>query len=285
MTHWIQGELILLDTETDLPNPCEAHLVQAALVKIKGRDRLFERTWLTQPRRPIPDEAVAVHKITNEYAMQWGQPHTEVLADLRDNLHYLWNTGNVLIGHNVGFDLSVIDCELFRCFGEGLTIAGPVVDTLLCDKRVDKWRPGKRTLITQCEHYGLTLSVEDAHDALTDALAAGRLAYRLATMRRWPRGRYGPSKSEREARALLATGDAWALHEAQKQWHTEGQLELAEYFRGPKAIEKIRKRKAAGEITAEQVDELIAGLPAAAAATEATARGCWPLIPRVLVTT
>jgi DNA polymerase-3 subunit epsilon len=262
------------------------------LIHLKNGHREFAKTWLVQPRRPIPAEATAVHKISTEHAAENGETIFRVLGEVTSQLRGRWNRDTVLIGSNINYDLTVLDRELERTgrapiVGPAVPVRGPVVDTLLLDKRVDKYRPGSRKLADQCAYYGLELG-DAAHDATADALAAGQLAWVIAVRcikNRWPRGRFGPDVSERHARALIASGGAMALHEAQKRWHEEGQRGLAEYWRSPKAIEKARDKVARGELTAEEADALIADLPAMADRVDAHAVGCWPLIPRVLVTT
>lgn len=278
MAHWVNGEMLLLDTETDDPDPVEAYLIQVALIHVLPDRKTRRWEWLVKPRRPIPPGATAVHKITTERAEAEGQPVEIVLTELAIALD-AWNDRNVLIGHNVCYDLTVCDREQGRVLGGHLPIRGPVIDTLLIDKCVDKWRSGSRKLTDQCKHYKVELI--EAHNAFADALAAGRLAWRLATTKVWPRGRYGPSASEREARELVARGDAQALHDAQVLWHEESQLGLAEYFRTPKAIEAIEKKVAAGEVTREAADARIAAFPVDADRIEASARGGWPMLPRV----
>ena len=54
----------------------------------------------------------------------------------------------------------------------------PVIDPLVIDKAVDRYRKGKRTLEAAAERYGVNL--DDAHDAGADAIAAGRVAQALA---------------------------------------------------------------------------------------------------------
>ena len=55
---------------------------------------------------------------------------------------------------------------------------GPVIDPLVIDKAVDRYRRGKRTLTATAEHYGVALP--NAHDAGADAVAAGRVAQAIA---------------------------------------------------------------------------------------------------------
>ena len=53
-----------------------------------------------------------------------------------------------------------------------------VIDPLVIDKAVDRYRKGKRTLEAAAELYGVAL--DDAHDAGADAIAAGRVAQAMA---------------------------------------------------------------------------------------------------------
>lgn len=285
--HWIKRELLLLDLETDAPEPEQAHAIQAALIHVRPGQESYRREWLIQPRRDIPDGAVAVHKISTERARAEGLAPEMALAQIHAELHQRWHARNVLIGANVCYDLTVLDSEFGRLLGTQLLILGPVVDTLLLDKRLDKWRRGSRQLADTAKHYGVELTA--AHDALADCEAAGRLAYKMvlrATRNQWPRPKWGRvDPTERHARALVASDDAVGLHDAQVLWHEEGQLGLAAYFRTPKAVAKVNERVAAGELTREQGYARIADLPAAADRAEATARGCWPLRPRVPVAT
>lgn len=287
MTHFNAGERLLFDTETDNPDPTEAFIIQAALIHVKPGSELRQWKWLVKPRRPIPAEATAVHGISTEQAERDGEPVHAVISELAAILTECWTPACPLVGHNIGYDITVTDRELGRIWDRELLPAGPVIDTLLLDKELDKYRAGSRQLSDQCRHYGLELGA-DAHDAFADALAAGRLLHKMVARcvnKSWPRrGRWGPSKSERSARALVAAGDAHSLHTAQVDWHREGQLGLAEYWRSPKAVEKTWEKVSRGEMTREEAVEWIAGLPEAADRVEAQAQGCWPLIPRLVTT-
>jgi len=285
--HWITGDMLLFDTETDHEDPTQAYLIQAALIHISGGERKLARKWMAAPRREIPEGAVGAHGITTERAAAEGKAVEFVLNEITALFDQHWTQDTVLVGANVCYDLTMLDRELARVFGpnRNLVCGGPVVDTLLLDKRCDTYRPGSRQLADQCAHYGLELT--DAHDAFADALACGQLAWKIAVRcikGRWPRGQYPPSTSERHARGLIANGNARLLHEAQIRWHEEGQLGLAEYWRSPRKIQKTWEQVRAGTLDEAAARELIAALPEMAARVEATAKGCWPLIPRALVT-
>jgi DNA polymerase-3 subunit epsilon len=280
--HFIAGEMLLLDTETDGKEADDAHLIENALVYVRPTQPRVEQVWLCQPTRPIPDEAVGVHEISTQRATTEGRPRAEVLEEILAALDP-WDERCPLIGHNISYDLTVLDRNLGRELGIELDINGPVIDTFLLDKCCDQWRSGSRQLKETAEHYRVELV--KAHSACADALAAGRIAWRMVNTKHWPYGRFGPSAREREARMMIAAGDAVALDRAQRRWFTASQLELAAYFRTPKAITAIQRKVREGRLTSEQGEAAIADLPAAADRVEASAENGWPLRPRVPVAT
>ena len=83
-----------------------------------------------------------------------------------------------LVVYNAPYDLSLLAAECLRHGLAPLEIPGPVIDPLVIDQAVDRYRRGKRTLEVTAELYGVTL--DGAHDAGADAIAAGRLAQALA---------------------------------------------------------------------------------------------------------
>jgi DNA polymerase-3 subunit epsilon len=99
----------------------------------------------------------------------------QILAELVDG----WHGGAPVVIYNASYDVTVLDRELRRHCGTHIDDAlGPIIDPFVIDKALDPYRKGKRTLTACCEHYGVKLT--DAHTSLGDALAAARLAWRLA---------------------------------------------------------------------------------------------------------
>ena len=91
----------------------------------------------------------------------------------------------------------------------------PVIDPLVIDKAVDRFRPGKRTLTAASELYGVQLTA--AHDAGADAIAAGRVAQAIGRMHEeW-----------------LGT-DAHALHDRQVRWCYAQAMGFQDYMRRTK---------------------------------------------------
>jgi DNA polymerase III subunit epsilon len=71
---------------------------------------------------------------------------------------------------NAPFDLSLLDAECARHLHRPLRLSGYVLDPMVIDRTLDKYRKGHRTLGHLCSHYGVELT--EAHTAKADALAA-----------------------------------------------------------------------------------------------------------------
>ncbi|TQN33182.1 DNA polymerase-3 subunit epsilon [Haloactinospora alba] len=173
---WHGGELAGFDCETSARDPRTAFLVSAALVDTSGATR----TWLVHPgEREIPEEAIAVHGITNERARDEGVPAPQALSEIADILTDHLRAGRGLAIFNAPYDLRVLDGELRRCgiqpLESRLTRApSPIVDPLVIDRGIDPYRSGPRNLGAMCDHYGVGLV--DAHTADGDAAACLSLA-------------------------------------------------------------------------------------------------------------
>lgn len=167
------------DLETDSADPEDARIVTAC-VGIANSGGWTAKNWLLQPERDIPETACAIHGITTEMARIDGADRMEGLKEIAAAIRAAWSAGAALVSHNSPYDLTVLDRELRRAGHGPLTITGPVVDTLVLDKAVDRFRKGKRTLTATAAHYGFELTEADAHGAEADALASCRIAWRIA---------------------------------------------------------------------------------------------------------
>lgn len=194
---WHTGPLALFDLESTGVDPHRDRIVSAAVIEvIPGHDKR-EHEWLLNPGIDIPEGAARVHGITTEQAQASGAEPAGAIWEIADLLLKAVDAGACIVGHNVTYDLTMLWAELHRHGhrDQADRIAGvkPVIDTMVLDKQADPYRPkaptarrkdpatcGSRTLIDTCRVNGVTLSEEDAHGAVADALAAGRLAWKLA---------------------------------------------------------------------------------------------------------
>jgi DNA polymerase-3 subunit epsilon len=174
-----------------------------------------ERAWLADPGVEIPAQASAVHGITTERARAEGRPAPEVVAEIIAALEDLVARGLAITIYNAPYDLSLLHHEAVRHGVAPLHEPVPIIDPLVLDRAVDKYRKGKRTLEAAAAFYGVSLT--DAHDAGADAVAAGRIAQALA-------GRYGDQLA-------IAGAD---LQRVQVGWCAEQSASFQDYMRRTK---------------------------------------------------
>jgi len=177
------------DTETTGVNPATARIVTAALV-IRVPDTLTETTtWLLDPGIEIPPETTAIHGVSTEHARNHGIPAAEGLNQIAEALaEHLRNDAPVVV-YNAAFDIPLLEAELNRHGLDSLADRVghphyPVLDPLVLDRWVDRYRRGKRKLGDLVEHYGVSVDDDGLHNAHVDVLATLDVLEEMA--RRWP---------------------------------------------------------------------------------------------------
>lgn len=174
MTSWADGPLLGFDTETTGVSPETDRIVTAALVRA-DRSGVRTATWLVDPGVEIPAGASAIHGITTAHARAHGEPPGQALAQLAHQLADALRAGTPVVAFNASFDLTILEAELTR---HGLpTLAarlgrspGPVLDPLVLDRALARYRPGKRRLGDLCGVYGVEPSA-GLHTAEVDVIA------------------------------------------------------------------------------------------------------------------
>ncbi|MGH3974072.1 MAG: exonuclease domain-containing protein [Pseudonocardiaceae bacterium] len=209
---WADGRLCGFDIETTGEEPDRARIVAATLVLVGANRPSQEFRLLIDPGVEIPAASTAVHGITTEQARTEGRAPADALAEIVRLLRTTWERGLPVVAFNGSYDFTVLDWELSRHLDTGVAVTGPVVDPHIIDRTLDR-RRGKRTLEATCRHYRVRL--DGAHDATQDALAATRLAWRLA--KRYPAEVGEPSLSE--------------LHDKQVMWSQQLADSLNQYWR------------------------------------------------------
>ncbi|MDN5687345.1 MAG: DNA polymerase III subunit epsilon [Brachybacterium sp.] len=158
---WTDAPLLGFDTETTGTNVASDRIVTVALVHSVGPGRENETvaTWLIDPEVDIPEPAQRVHGISTEHARVHGMKAAEALEEVVTMIADALNQDVPLVAFNGSFDLAILENELTRL---GLpTLAArlghdiaPVIDPLVVDRGVDRYRKGKRTLTDLIAHYG-----------------------------------------------------------------------------------------------------------------------------------
>ncbi|WP_430593000.1 exonuclease domain-containing protein [Humidisolicoccus flavus] len=216
MTAAWTSRIAVFDLETTGVDPHEARIVTAFIGILNGAGEVIEQwSWLANPGVEIPAAASAIHGVTTERAIAEGVPAAGVVTAIVSTLRDLLQQGIPVCAYNAAYDFSVLSRESARHSIEKLDPAVPVIDPLVIDKALDRYRRGKRTLEVSCATYGVTL--EGAHDAAADAIAAGRLAQAIA------------AKFSKELDISLAE-----LHAQQERWATQQAESFADWMRTTK---------------------------------------------------
>lgn len=176
---WRDEPMLAFDLETTGPDPAQAHIVSAC-AGLASSEGWQPSEWLLRQDAPIPEGAVEVHGITTEKANAEGRDAAECVLEVRNVILTAWSLGRPVVGFNVVYDLTVLDRESRRHGHGPLPILGPVLDGLVIDKAIDRFRRGSRKLADVCAHYGITL--DGAHNSTADALASVRLVWKLASL-------------------------------------------------------------------------------------------------------
>jgi DNA polymerase-3 subunit epsilon len=195
--------ILIFDTETTGINTRVDRLVTAFVGIVgPGGEVQQSHSWLANPGVEIPERAAAVHGITTEKAVAEGQNASDVVRDVVAILRDVLGQGLPLVVYNATFDLSLIHHEALRHGVDPLVDPQPIIDPLVIDRAVDRYRKGKRTLDTVSAHYGVINPA--AHDAMGDAVTTGLVVQKMASQ--FP-----------DAFSV----DPLQLHEQQKVWARE----------------------------------------------------------------
>lgn len=181
MIRWPNEPILTLDLETTGPDPTKDLPVSIASIVIgehldapQPNDGLYT---LCRPGVPIPAEATAIHGITNEQVADLAVPPLdEAFSACLATLRIAEKNGWPVVIYNARYDWTILG-RLAKQYGAELPKLA-ILDPFVIDRHFDKYRSGRRTLTATCEHYCVTL--DGAHDARADSLAAARLMLVLA---------------------------------------------------------------------------------------------------------
>ncbi|MBU6264859.1 MAG: 3'-5' exonuclease [Actinomycetales bacterium] len=167
--------IAVFDTETTGIAPETTRIVSAHVSVLNPYGEVEDPTnWLIDCGIEIPEQATAVHGITTERMRAEGAPAADSIYEILTKLQGFLSAGIGVVAYNAAYDFTILDREAKRYGFDPLDLPAPIIDPLIIDKQVDKYRKGKRTLEAAAAHYGVDLT--DAHDASADAIAAGRVA-------------------------------------------------------------------------------------------------------------
>jgi DNA polymerase-3 subunit epsilon len=206
-------KLAVFDTETTGVDTSQARIVSSTIALLGASGEVLERyDWLIDPGVEIPQAASNIHGITTEVARASGVDAAVGISQLVAQLLQMLDRGFPVVAYNAPFDLSLLRAEAARYGVAWPAEIAPVVDPLILDKQLDRYRKGKRTLEAVAEHYRVPLGL--AHDAGEDAIAAGRVAQAIAL-------KYSQS----------LPGELIDLHQQQIGWAAAQAASFQEYMR------------------------------------------------------
>ena len=211
--------LAVFDTETTGIKPKTDRVVTAAVhrIDIEGNVLPGGSDFEMNPGIPIPEAAAAVHGFTDAAVANF-TPAADGMAALIACLQDLVDAGVPIVAYNASYDFSLIHYEALSLGLTPLDLTNAIViDPLVLDKTLDKYRKGKRTLQAAAERYGVSLV--DAHTAKADAVAAGQVG--IAVLK------YFMAQGGKVA-AFPQSGKE--LHEMQKSWADEIEKSFADYM-------------------------------------------------------
>ncbi len=136
-----------------------------------SRESLMESDYVN-PGVPIPPGASAIHGISDQM-VAGARPLADAVELIAERLAAHWANGDVIVGMNVAYDITMVDAQCRRLGLASLCERGEigaVVDVLVLDRHFDKWRKGGRKLTDLCRHYEVALA--SAHSAAHDAEAS-----------------------------------------------------------------------------------------------------------------
>ena len=153
----------IIDIETTGLSSFGAEIIEVSALRYRGDELAAQYSELIKPAAPIPYFITQLTGITNAM-VRTARPRTDVLGEFRDFLG-----GDVLIGHNVNFDVNFLYDEFTRYLSAPL--ANDFIDVMRLSRRYLPNLPNHKQ-ITVAEYF--CLDTAGAHRALKDTeLCAG----------------------------------------------------------------------------------------------------------------
>ena len=166
--HLSETPFVVVDTETTGVRPASDRLIEIAAVRLVGGETAGEFSALINPGCAIPHRITRITGIST--GMVYDQPTAETV--LPAFLNFLGD--DVLVAHNLSFDLGFINAELARLRRPNL--ANPTLCTLRLARRLLRGLKSKG-LSSLIEFFGIP--VDDRHRALGDARATAVVLQRF----------------------------------------------------------------------------------------------------------
>ena len=208
--------IAVFDTETTGLNLTQDRIVTAALHRMSsdGTVQPGGLDWVLNPGIPIPEVASKVHGYYDKDVAE-AMPAAVGIAQIVDAVMACFAEGIPVLAYNAAYDFTILHHEALR-HQVTPVVFGSVIDPLVIDKTIDKYRKGKRNLVAAADRYQVELVA--AHTAKDDAVAAGQVG--LAMLRFFV---------AQEKPVVPFPDSAEALHAQQSKWADEIEASYAKW--------------------------------------------------------
>jgi len=208
--------IAVFDTETTGLNLSQDRIVSAALHRMNSNGELLPGgfDWLLNPGISIPEVASKVHGFYDK-DVQDAMPASVGVPQIVSAIQQCFSEGIPVLAYNAAYDFTILHYEALRNGAPTLEF-GCVIDPLVIDKTIDKYRKGKRNLVSAAERYQVELI--SAHTAKDDAVAAGHVG--LSMLRFF---------LAQDKPAVAFPDTAQELHDSQAKWADEIEASYAKW--------------------------------------------------------
>lgn len=178
--YWFEGPLAALDLEATGVDPSTARIIEVGLFLFEADGSSTTLTEaLIDPGVPIPEKVTELTGISPADVVAVGSDPHEIFAATRLKVAGLVEAGVPIVVYHATYDWPLLEAELAR---HGLGPLPPVppailIDPLVLDRHVDRYRKGKRTLGDVAAQYEVRL--DGAHRAAGDCAATVAVARKI----------------------------------------------------------------------------------------------------------
>jgi DNA polymerase III subunit alpha, Gram-positive type len=173
---WWDYPIVIVDFETTGVDPLTCEPVSMGAIRLSHGEEIGRFYTLLKPTCPIPAEASAIHGITDDAVED-----APSLLECAQQLYELAEGAAPCAYNGTHYDkpifhryISGADCPLFEP-------AQRWIDPLVMIRAVDRYvaGSGRHKLSTACERWQVPMPEGEAHNALGDCRATGRLLVRM----------------------------------------------------------------------------------------------------------
>lgn len=212
---WLET-IAVFDTETTGLNLREDRIVTASIQRLSSNGVVRDggKDWVINPGIPIPEIASKVHGYYDKDVKD--SPSSDIaIPEILETINACFAEGIPVLAYNAAYDFTILHYEAKR-YGLHPVEFGVVIDPLVIDKTIDKYRKGKRTLAAAAERYNISL--DNAHTAKDDAIAAGQVG--LGMLRFF---------IAQTPKVVPFPSSAQELHDQQSKWADEIEASYAKW--------------------------------------------------------